>query len=60
MTIDLTSRERLMEQKKETKILSMKSTKKEMLDAYAVFKQLQEKCENEMKPEIKMEEKKIT
>jgi len=49
-----------MEQKKDIKKLSMKSTKEEMLDAYnTALKQLQEKRENEMKPEKKMEEKKI-
>jgi hypothetical protein len=49
-----------MEPKKDAKKLSMKSTKEEMLDAYNhVLKQLQEKRENEMKPEKKMEEKKI-
>lgn len=49
-----------MEQKKETKKLSMKSTKEEMLDAYNnALKQLQEKRENEMQPEKKLEEKKI-
>lgn len=49
-----------MEQK-EVKKLSMKNTKEEMLDAYNnALKQLQEKRENEMKPEKKLEEKKIT
>jgi hypothetical protein len=49
-----------MEQKKDAKKLSMKSTKEEMLDAYnTILKQLQEKRENEMKPEKKIEEKKI-
>ena len=49
-----------MEMKKEAKKLSMKSTKEEMLDAYnTILKQVQEKRENEMKPEKKLEEKKI-
>jgi hypothetical protein len=49
-----------VETKKEAKKLSMKSTKEEMLDAYSnVLKQLQEKRENEMKPEKKLEGKKI-
>lgn len=49
-----------MEQKKEVKKISMKSTKEEMLDAYNnALKQLQEKHENEMKPEKKLEEKKV-
>lgn len=48
-----------MEQKKDTKKLSMKSTKEEMLNAYnTVLKQLQDKREIEMNPGKKMEEKK--
>ncbi len=44
--------------KPELKKLSMSSTKQEMLDAYnMVLKQLQEKEQNELKPEKKMEEK---
>ena len=49
-----------MEQKKDAKKLSMKSTKEEMLDAYnTILKQLQEKRENEMKPEKKSRKRKL-
>jgi hypothetical protein len=49
-----------MEEKKETKKLSMSSTKQEMLEAYnTLLKRLQEKREGELKPEKKIEEKKI-
>ena len=49
-----------MEKKSDAKKMSMKNTKEEMLEAYGdVLKQLQEKRENEMKPEKKLEEKKI-
>lgn len=48
-----------MEEKKETKKLSMSSTKQEMLEAYnALLRKLQEKREGELKPEKKLEEKK--
>jgi len=49
----------MAEEKIQPKVLSMSSTKKEMLDSYnALLKQLQEKREAELKPEKKIEEKK--
>ena len=49
----------MAEEKIKPKELSMSNTKKEMLDAYHVLlKQLQEKREAELKPEIQIEEKK--
>jgi len=48
-----------MEEKKDSKKLSMTSTKQEMLDSYnSLLKQLQEKQSGELKPEKKIEEKK--
>jgi hypothetical protein len=50
----------MVEKKILTKKLSTKTTKQEMLDAYnELAKQLQERDENELKPEKKIEEKKI-
>lgn len=49
-----------MEKKIDPKKISMKNTKEEMLEAYSyVLKQLQEKKDNELRPEKKLEEKKI-
>lgn len=50
----------MTEKKTEPKGISMTNTKQEMLEAYnALLKQLQEKSEAELKPEKKIEEKKI-
>jgi len=50
----------MTEKKAQSQKLSMTNTKKEMLDTYsALLKQLQEKSEAELKPEKKIEEKKI-
>jgi len=51
----------MSEEKIKPKELSMSNTKKEMLDVYNILlKQLQEKREAELKPEKKIEEKKIS
>ena len=50
----------MAENKMEPKKVSMSSTKQEMLNAYnALLKQLQEKDETELKPEKRIEEKKM-
>ena len=49
-----------MDEKKEQKKLAMTNTKQEMIQAYnALLKQLEEKQAGELKPEKKIEEKKI-
>ena len=50
----------MTEQKIQPKRLSMSNTKKEMLDAYnSLLKKIQEKKEAELKPEKKIEERKV-